>query len=74
MNAPSPIRSRAQHDMFTRALAEPDYAAQRGISVDLARQMLDAHKAAGSPDLPHRVERASASKPSRKYKLLGSED
>lgn len=75
MTAPSPIRSRAQHDMLTRALAEPDYAAQRGISAELARRMLADHQAAGAPDLPDRVAPATraGSAPRRKRKFLGSD-
>lgn len=80
----SPIRSRAQHDMFTRALADPEYAQKRGISVELAQRMLDGHAAAGSSELPSRITEAirdelppgvvAIMKQRRRYKLLGSDD
>jgi hypothetical protein len=51
------IVSKAQHDMFTRAAADPDYAKLRNISPELARSKLQAHSDAGSPEL---VDRAAA--------------
>lgn len=80
----SPIRSRAQHAMLKRAITDADYAKSRGISAIHAQSMLDDHEAAGSPDLPERVEastsasgkssasKASTSAQSRKFKLLGA--
>lgn len=53
---PMKIHSAAQLAMFTKAAADTDYAAQRGISQELAQQHLDAHKAAGEPSLPDRAE------------------
>ncbi len=51
----SPIKSVAQHRMFTRASTDADYAKERGITQDAARAALDAHKAAGEPALPERA-------------------
>lgn len=51
------IVSQAQHDMFTRAANDPDYAKLRNISPDMARAKLQAHADAGSPEL---VDRAAA--------------
>jgi hypothetical protein len=51
------IVSKAQHDMFTRAASDPDYAKLRNISPDLARAKLQAHADDGSPEL---VDRAAA--------------
>lgn len=50
------IHSAAQLAMFTKAAADADYAASRGITQELARQHLDAHAEAGSPSLPDRAE------------------
>ncbi len=52
----SPLRSAAQHRMMERAVADPAYAKQRGITREAAQQLLDGHKDAGSPRLPERVE------------------
>lgn len=49
------IHSAAQLAMFTKAATDSDYAKSRGITSELAQQHLDAHKDAGSPDLPDRV-------------------
>lgn len=46
---PSPIKSEAQLNMFTRAAADPVYAAQRGITQETALKALADHKEAGSP-------------------------
>lgn len=63
------IRSAAQLAMFHRAAEDADYAASRGITQELARQHLDAHKEAGEPDLPERAPtRAKASSPKAKPK------
>lgn len=53
----SPLRSAAQHRMMVRAVADPAYAKQRGITKEAAQQLLDAHEEAGSPRLPERVEK-----------------
>lgn len=52
------IHSAAQLAMFTKAAQDPDYAKQRGITVELAQQHLDAHKVNGQPSLPDRVSAA----------------
>ncbi len=52
------IDSAAQLTMFTKAATDPDYAKQRGITVELAQQHLDAHKANGQPSLPDRASNA----------------
>lgn len=57
------IHSAAQLAMFTKAAADADYAKQRGISQELAQQHLDAHAAAGSPELPDRA--AATAKPAK---------
>jgi hypothetical protein len=57
------IHSAAQLAMFTKAAADADYAAQRGISQELAQQHLDAHKAAGEPSLPARAEARTKAAP-----------
>lgn len=49
------IASQAQHAMFTKCAADPDYAKSRGISQDVARQALDEHQASGAPKLPERA-------------------
>lgn len=81
MTAQLPIKSRAQHDMFKRALEDADYAKSRGITAELAQKMLDGHAAAGSPELPSRITEAiRAELPPeaigkngkvRRFKLLG---
>lgn len=53
------IHSAAQLAMFTKAATDPDYAKQRGITQELAQQHLDAHKDAGSPNLPDRIGKAA---------------
>lgn len=72
----SPIRSLAQHAMMTKAAGDADYAKTRGITQQAAQQLLDDHKAAGSPTLPDRIEPEGATpgtkKSSHKYKLLGA--
>lgn len=64
MDAPKPAKivSLAQHKMFTQAAADPVYAAQRGITVDLAQQALTAHRASGEPKLPERMKPKAGSK------------
>lgn len=59
---PKPVKivSLAQHQMFTRASSDPDYAKERGISVELAKAALDAHAAAGAPKLPERMKLRTA--------------
>lgn len=47
----SPIKSEAQFNMLTRCSLDPDYAAQRGIAPDVAKQMLSDHQRAGAPAL-----------------------
>lgn len=49
------ITSQAQLSMFERAAADPDYARARGIDGALATRFLDAHRAAGAPQLPARA-------------------
>lgn len=51
------ISSQAQRAMLERAAADPDYALSRGIDPALAARSLDAHKAAGGPELPARIVR-----------------
>ena len=58
------IHSAAQLAMFTKAATDADYAKQRGISQELAQQHLDAHRDAGSPDLPERI--SGAAKPMKR--------
>jgi hypothetical protein len=53
---PIKIVSAAQHAMLQKAASDPDYAKQRGISPDLAREAIEAHTAGGSLKLPDRVE------------------
>lgn len=54
--------------MFEKAVGDPDYARQRGITADVAKQFLDAHKADGSPRLPGRaVVKAAQSTPAPKH-------
>lgn len=60
------IHSAAQLAMFTKAAADSDYAKQRGITQELAQQHLDAHKTAGSPDLPDRAEAKPKTTPKAK--------
>jgi hypothetical protein len=61
------IVSKAQHEMFTRAASDPDYAKLRGISPDLARAKLQAHADAGSPELRDRAaEKGKRSAPATK--------
>lgn len=55
------IASQAQHDMFKKCVADPDYAKSRGIDADMAQQFLDAHKADGAPPLPQRAAAPSSS-------------
>jgi len=52
------IVSAAQHALFKRAAEDERYAAERGISQDMARAAIKAHEDAGSPSLPDRAERA----------------
>lgn len=70
----SPIRSRAQHAMFSRAATDEAYAAERGITAAAAQTMLDAHHKAGAPELPERAGKAQVNRAPapRKYKLLGA--
>jgi hypothetical protein len=71
----SPIRSQAQLAMLKRAVADTDYAKERGISAIHAQSLLDGHEAAGSPTLPERIEPSVGGPKSgkrRSYKLLGS--
>lgn len=49
------FRSEAQRKMFQRCVDDPDYAKSRGINPQMAREALDAHVAAGSPELPDRL-------------------
>lgn len=75
MTTESPIRSLAQHRMLSRAATDEAYAAERGITAKAAQTMLDAHAAAGAPELPERASAPKAAAPRaqkpRKYKLLG---
>ena len=71
----SPIRSRAQHDMLTRVVADAAYAAERGISQVSARALLDDHEKAGSPQLPARAPKPvtfGGRRAGKTYKLLGA--
>jgi hypothetical protein len=78
VTADSPIRSRAQHAMLTRVTTDAAYAAERGISAEAARAMLDAHDKAGGPELPERAVTVRGGRQSgktlatRKHKLLGA--
>jgi hypothetical protein len=73
---PSPIRSRAQHTMLTRAATDEAYAAERGITVSAAKALLDEHAKAGNPDLPERAGSEKSTSPRapkrHKFKLLGA--
>ena len=53
------IHSAAQLAMFQKAATDKDYATSRGVTSELAQQHLDAHKQAGEPSLPDRVERTA---------------
>lgn len=62
------IHSAAQLAMFTKAAADPDYAASRGITSELAQLHLDAHKANGEPELPERAAGKPTTAPATKAK------
>lgn len=49
------FRSEAQRRMFQRCVEDPDYARSRGINPQMAKEALDAHEAAGNPELPERI-------------------
>ncbi|HYM32315.1 MAG TPA: hypothetical protein VEU47_13500 [Candidatus Cybelea sp.] len=59
------ITSRAQLAMFQRAADDAAYAAERGFTQDLAREHLKAHEAAGSPDLPERLDHGGGRRASK---------
>lgn len=73
----SPLRSRAQHTMLTRAASDADYAKRRGIDQGVAQSLLEQHVTCGEPDLPERAQAdtsggaRTSSKP-KTYKFLGS--
>jgi hypothetical protein len=72
----SPLRSRAQHAMLTKAAADPEYAKSRGIEQMTAQSLLDQHKAAGEPELVERVKAGEARSlragKTKTFGLLGS--
>lgn len=60
------ITSAAQHAMFKRAAEDATYAKQRGITQELAREAMEAHRAAGEPNLPERAKAAVRAPQSRR--------
>ena len=69
------ILSEAQRQMFERAASDESYAKLRGITSEMARDALNAHKANGGPKLPDRINpqrRTLAVKPSKAPRLLQS--
>lgn len=47
---PIAIKSQAQHDMLTRAAADPVEAARRGMTTEMARAALEAHAGGKLPE------------------------